>query len=182
MTHSEPRYIWIAIALLLVISSFFVVLIVPYTLHNILFYTANTAMIQTPKLVLYMYGISMGIMAIACFVMYLNQKKLWKFALPLFIVGIAGIALGTDHYKVVTYDEIKFSKPWSFTEESYKWDEVEQIITEKSEDKSVRWQVKMFFKDGEELVLVRDRNFNNSHSNFYSAAKINEVPYKGIND
>lgn len=182
MTHSEPRYIWIAIALLLVISSFFVVLIVPFTLHNILFYTANTATIQTPKLVLYMYGISMGIMAIACFFMYLDQKKLWKFALSLFIVGVAGMALGTDHYKVVTYDEIKFSKLWSFTEESYKWDKVKEIITEKSEDKSVRWQVKVLFKDGEELVFVRDRNFNNSHNAFYYAAKMNEVPYKGIND
>ncbi|UOK57329.1 hypothetical protein MGI18_22640 [Bacillus sp. OVS6] len=78
MTHSEPRYIWMAISLVLVVSSFFVILIVPYTIHNILFHTMNTAAIQTPKLVLYMYGISIGMIALASFLMYLNQKNYGK--------------------------------------------------------------------------------------------------------
>lgn len=182
MSHSEPRYVWIAVSLLLAVSSFFVILIVPYTIHNILFHTMNTATIQTPKLVLYMYGISIGILALASFLMYLNQNKLWKAALPLAIIGFIGIGLGTDHYKVVTYDEIKFSKPWSFAETSYKWKDVKEIITEDSEDAAVNWQVKFLFKDGEELVFLRDRRFNSDHANFYSAAKMNGVPYKGIND
>lgn len=182
MTHSEPRYIWIAIALLLAVSSFFVILIVPQTVHNVLFHTPNTAIIQTPRLVLYMYGISIAVLALACFLMYLNQKKLWKAALPIAVLGLIGLGLGTDHYKVVTYDEIIYSDAWTFAETSYKWSDVKEIITEDSEDQAVNWQVKLFFKDGKELVFLRDKRFNSDHSNFYAAAKMHGVPYKGIND
>lgn len=166
--HNEPqaKLIFLVFATCLVGFSPILLIFVPLFFPVTFFFEKHTWVYYTPSINFLLYGISLGLLVLACLVILIVNKKIWMFSLSsmLTIAALVLIVGGAISYLKITPDGMKFRYPFQIDEQIYKWTDMEKVdYYPLAENEPGRANYIVTFKDGEtyqfnetgDVILVR---------------------------
>ncbi|MFD2045523.1 hypothetical protein ACFSTA_17705 [Ornithinibacillus salinisoli] len=170
----ETRHIYLTIGVCIPIFAPFLLLFVPQTIAQLLYYTNDTWYVFTPGENYIAYGIG-------CFFIFLSTMFLFfigirKISIYLcifcIVLSIACFIMASLSYKSLSDEEISYRSIFSTNHATYSWDDVDAIRYEKIEEKG-RSEYTIIFTDGNSMRLKNDGYFKAIEYKFYK--KLDEI-------
>ncbi|WKA59627.1 hypothetical protein QWY16_05725 [Planococcus shenhongbingii] len=152
----QKRIVYIAFAIILLISSAVAPVAVFYPV-KVIFITPAATAVGTSFVSLITGGLGLALIAAGFFALALleNRMKRYLAAGLLFAVGILGVLLSLSDYYYVTPDGFTYNGPFSISSQSYQWEDFEKIeerIGTQDNTRSVQ-SIALYFKNGDIIEM-----------------------------
>ncbi|QED46128.1 hypothetical protein [Cytobacillus dafuensis] len=158
--YYRTKHIFLAIGICIAISSPFLLVFVPQTIADIIYYTEGIGQIFVPKENYVVYGVGFLFLFLAAMLLSLLDIKKVSIILSIACVCLSAIPffIASQSYKSISEESLSYRALFSKREYSYSWDEIERVIHYKAEDGDFP-EYEFLFKDGNHVMFKANRYF-----------------------
>lgn len=155
MKRYEKKHIFMAIAIGFLLLTPVILLILPTTVVNTLYFSTSQLVVYATSKIYLVYGASLLFFSLAIFLIFLLwDKKVVFLASPLcFVLSGVLLFIASLHYISIGTDELSYRPLFTTEEHRYNWDEITSAISYEDEmEMPIKYE--LTFNNGEQLTLM----------------------------